>query len=472
VVVSTQRVDPSQYEAASKVFGSDLASRVGSAASTLERALAGAARMAGSDPAGVAWAAQYDPAAQNLVQALDDLRRASINVGGLLEQSGLNHGRAEAHSDSSRATPVPADTTRYVPDAGMCIAVPSASGGSDDAPYGWTMIQQACGAMWPDGDTGKLHAAATAWRAAGQALDACTQVVDDGVATIRTQVSPEVGAAVTVCGSLGRETAAIANQCRSLAAACDDLATHIDDAHTKLLEELAQFVALTAVIEVAGAIVGAVTFGGGEVVAQVGEGAEVANVIARVVEIVEALGAAVRAVVSRISVAALEGTGDVLKIILDKVPAVAETEEVADGAATLDAAADDLADSGLAGRHPDYPDRWPNGKYAGRDALSVDKEQIGLDQYAEDHGVEVINTKVRALVEGGRETGRYYDGLVRIGETDDYIAVEVKSGSAIDKYVGSDQEAFDKLVTSDNPATATLNGRPINIVRVERQDVP
>lgn len=109
------------------------------------------------------------------------------------------------------------------------------------------------------------------------------------------------------------------------------------------------------------------------------------------------------------------------------------------------------------------------GQYAsgnGGDRIAANKEKVGLDNYADDNGVEVIRDKVKAHVDGSTN-GRYFDGLVR-NPDGTYTGIEIKSGGA--PYRGQ-QEEFDTIVNNGTPATARLNGEQITIVKVHVERV-
>ncbi|MBL1080309.1 SHOCT domain-containing protein [Nocardia sp. 2] len=89
------------------------------------------------------------------------------------------------------------------------------------------------------------------------------------------------------------------------------------------------------------------------------------------------------------------------------------------------------------------------------------QEQAALDEYARDSGEEVIRDQIKASVPGV-EQGRYYDGLVE-NPDGTYTGLEVKSGTASKN---ANQREFDGAVSPDNPATATLNGKTIEITKV------
>lgn len=125
--------------------------------------------------------------------------------------------------------------------------------------------------------------------------------------------------------------------------------------------------------------------------------------------------------------------------------------------------------------HPDHPGRDVLGQFNGDGQRPwVDSEKIGLDQVAEQRGVDVIRDKLRAIIEGYRKPGatadqhRYYDGLYE-NPDGTYTAIEVKSGGA---RRDTAQQGFDATVSPDRPATAVLNGEKIQIVRVVLKEVP
>ncbi|WP_101845529.1 WXG100 family type VII secretion target [Zhihengliuella sp. ISTPL4] len=119
----------------------------------------------------------------------------------------------------------------------------------------------------------------------------------------------------------------------------------------------------------------------------------------------------------------------------------------------------------------DYEGKYANGQ---ENKPWVDKEKIGLDQYADEHGAEVLRTKVRVDYDGSPQNGRIYDGLERNSDGT-YTAIEVKSGeSARSSYnsAGSTQRQFDDSVNAGIPAHGKLDGDPIVITHVEVRYVP
>lgn len=125
------------------------------------------------------------------------------------------------------------------------------------------------------------------------------------------------------------------------------------------------------------------------------------------------------------------------------------------GAGVLQAAAHAAGDSKVEPLKQDQP-RGPDGKYTGYDGVSKAKEQNALDELEKQLRKPVERDQVLAHVDGGRATGRRYDGLMR-NDDGTYTAFEIKSGTG--RYQGTEQETFDSLVSRDNPATARLNGK-------------
>lgn len=103
------------------------------------------------------------------------------------------------------------------------------------------------------------------------------------------------------------------------------------------------------------------------------------------------------------------------------------------------------------------------------------KEKAGLDEYAQEKGVEVIRSKFKVDFEGSPQNGRAYDGLVKNGDgPNTYTGVEIKSGTAIDAYnrPGSTQRQFDDAVNAGTPAHGRMDGEDFLVTRVDTRDIP
>jgi hypothetical protein len=283
-------VEPDTYRAASQVFGDTVYPELSTTTKTLENALQGTGAMAGSDPAGTSWAATYDEAARDVHGVMVDLEAAAMKLAAMLQQTGFNHGLADSASDPTGTTPTPADTTRYNSDVRRSsVTIPSASGGSGSPPTGWGLIESAVGYVWPNGHQDKLRAAARAWSAAADGLEAAAAAVPEAIWAISGQKSPEVSDAFTVCNGMVEHLDDMAAACRSLSTGCSDLADGIDKAHHDVEDELTSLVEWTAGIEAGGLLVGIFTAGIGEGAAQGVEAGRIAVTASRVGKFIQTL---------------------------------------------------------------------------------------------------------------------------------------------------------------------------------------
>jgi nucleotidyltransferase-like protein len=282
-------VEPEEYDAASKVFGDKIHSALNNASGRLESALGGSGAMAGSDPAGVSWASSYDDAARDTHSVLVDLETACLKVAQMLQKTGFNHGMADSASDPSKSVPTPPDRSSYVPSKRTVPDLPSAKGGSASPPAGWWLIEHTVGYVWPNGHPDKLRAAAHAWSACADSLNATTAYLPEAVEGILDQQSPEVSDAFTVCNSMSDHIEDIGSSCKDVSKACSDFADGIDKAHQDVVDELTSLLEWTIGIEAGGALLGAVTLGIGEGGAQGAEAARVAVTASRVGKIIQTL---------------------------------------------------------------------------------------------------------------------------------------------------------------------------------------
>lgn len=123
------------------------------------------------------------------------------------------------------------------------------------------------------------------------------------------------------------------------------------------------------------------------------------------------------------------------------------------------------------GPNKHHPGRNNKGEYQSDDndkarIDSAQKEAKGIKQYERRRGVKVTTTqKVRAKMERATKE-RVYDGLMKKPDGT-WEGIEVKSGKSADKA----QEAFDRAISCDHPAYATLNGERIEITSVNYQRV-
>lgn len=284
-------VDPQAYSAAAIVFGDDIVDRLVLAADDLAHRLSSCTTMAGSDPAGLEWAASYDPVAKSVAASVGECVNACLNVAALLQASGFNHDATDA--PDSAAVPSFAE---YAYRTISPPTVPPLDGGDGGEPSGWSLIAHAVGYVWPNGHQDRLHSAAAAWRSAASSLEAAADLVPGAVRGIEAQVSPEVEAAAAVCRGMADHIRSIAMAMRGLAGACETYAHFLDEAHSAAEHELAELIEWTVGIEVVGGIFAFFTAGLSEAGAQLAEASRIAVTAARIGAILARFSTSVRVV--------------------------------------------------------------------------------------------------------------------------------------------------------------------------------
>jgi hypothetical protein len=282
------RADPQAYHAAASLFGDEIADRLIVAADDLDHRLSACTAMAGSDPAGVEWAGQYNPVAGQVATAIGDAVNACLNVAALLQASGFNH----ADSDAADPDALP----RFAQYALRSVTLPqptAVSGGHGDTPSGWSFVADAVG-YWPNGHQDRLREASAAWRSAAEAVEAGVALVPDAVRNIEAQISPEVPAAVGVCRTMSEHLGSLAMAMRGIAGACETYAQFLDQAHAAVEHELGELLAWTVGIEGVGAAFAFFTGGFSEAAAQTVEAGRIAATAARIASILGRFSSSVR----------------------------------------------------------------------------------------------------------------------------------------------------------------------------------
>jgi hypothetical protein len=101
------------------------------------------------------------------------------------------------------------------------------------------------------------------------------------------------------------------------------------------------------------------------------------------------------------------------------------------------------------------------------------KEQQGLDEVEADLELNVIRDKIKVHVNGERQDGRFYDGLVQLSDGT-YAGIEIKSGGSYSDYLSSrgTQKHFDDLIRGGERAYADLGGERVEISKVILHHVP
>ncbi|MEW5812510.1 MAG: hypothetical protein AB1925_24055 [Actinomycetota bacterium] len=215
--------------------------------------------MAGTDESGKAWAATYDERAGEVLGAANDLIAALENYGGVIIQAGYNHAVAEHNATLGNQGPAPTKPPEPASTAGVLSAPPSA-GGPGRGLLDTVGLMQQVGVPVPDGDTDKVFNAADAWDRMATVYQTTTIAEGLGVdaRTFRDTHSPEVEFIVRDLEQLQSATTSVLNGCAELAQSCRDYKSALDDLRSQLegiLEDLAEEIAMTAVIGVAASFV-------------------------------------------------------------------------------------------------------------------------------------------------------------------------------------------------------------------------
>jgi hypothetical protein len=258
--------------------------------------------MAGTDDAGHAWAEAYDPAVDGIRKSTSDVVTGTAQIADLLSATGINHANADLYAAYSGER-----TSHYGPfvfHSGSgpyeVPGVPAASGGQNSGgPPGWSIIQKYVGRAWPNGHQDKLHAAASAWRAAADSLGGYVGRVPKAVALLENQQTPEAPAAIKACNDMAGHYQELAASFRDLAQSCDDYAHHIDEAHHKIIVELESLFGVSVFIQGLSWLFPPAE--GAEVERLVTTGTRIRSIIDGFVEAVESLTPRMAVVGSRIS---------------------------------------------------------------------------------------------------------------------------------------------------------------------------
>ncbi len=292
-------VDTSAYvQASAELYSAQVFVR--QALDGLGSGLAGAAQMAGNDDAGVKFAHDYDDAARNLIGGIADSLTGAGVLSRLLADTANVWAGAEHYASGGVAPLGLASSTADTADlSGTCSVVsPTALGGrSDFVPEGWEWVQSVVGAVWPNGDTGKLRSAQKAWERAGDDLRSASWKVDAASSALEVLVTPELGLVQAKLDQYRGYLNDLSTSAYALGQGCTSYAEGIDEAHTAIIQELQELLVTTVAVEAGAALLAVFTVGASEVVgnaalmARIGlTGARVTAMIARLVEVAATVG--------------------------------------------------------------------------------------------------------------------------------------------------------------------------------------
>ncbi|SPX87820.1 NAD(+)--arginine ADP-ribosyltransferase [Mycobacteroides abscessus] len=234
------RVDPVALDGAGKSVSTSV-DGWGSSLSTLTASLSGTAGMGGQDPAGIVFSRAYDSSAKELLEAMVDVANGAGRAADGIRASATNYSRAEVNSniDGKGGIPLPP----AAPTAQVKASTPPTAVGSDAGePPGWFLVEPFVGMIWPDGDSGKLRAAATAWSSVGSAFTGQQKGLSGAQATVSAQEIPErpkMGAAFTnIDSSVGE----VGDHCATISQGLNSYAGKIDSVHAAIKDLLSRLV--------------------------------------------------------------------------------------------------------------------------------------------------------------------------------------------------------------------------------------
>ncbi|WP_157187304.1 GH-E family nuclease [Nocardia vinacea] len=195
---------------------------------------------AGTDRIGKNWSDEYDPVAQ---QAIDAATSYVIGLGqmrDLLEATASNHANANQLSVIGGAP----DDLAFPPGSLEWMKrpdIPNLYGGDSGTPSWWDKISAYTqGEVWPNGNVDTLRNAATGWSYCAEQL-ATHLNFQPARDIIGDQQTPEVQQILDQVNLLDNQAKTLATQFMTLAHGCADYAQSIEDAHHKILRELAEF---------------------------------------------------------------------------------------------------------------------------------------------------------------------------------------------------------------------------------------
>ncbi|WP_067682352.1 deaminase domain-containing protein [Nocardia miyunensis] len=288
---STISVVPGAFAAAGKLYSANH-DAAASVVRSLAKVLDSHWGCGGTDDSGHKWCDKYDPAASNAVATATAVVNSLGKLNDLLQVTSVNHANADngSHYDpkaGNQAQP-PAATAHF--DA---PAFRGAYGGDTDAPLGWGLISRwVQGRMWPNGHSDGLRALSSAWTAVEFGMKGIKAAVAGARRIVSEQASGEVAQILAQIDIVDTAIDNVIGQCNELSYATTDYAQAIDTAHTKIFQELGEFLAIAGVVEGIGWLAGGPLGGAGGAVVT---GARAAATGARVATIIDELAAFVAA---------------------------------------------------------------------------------------------------------------------------------------------------------------------------------
>ncbi|WP_216897636.1 hypothetical protein [Nocardia alni] len=159
------KVDPQVYYDAAKKL-TDIGSNIDNGTTKLVQALLDTGSMAGTSTEATAWATSYDARANDTIDNARRLAQTLPYFGSLVALAGYNHALADYNADiNPHKGPAPTKPASVPAPVPLCWAGAPASGGPGDGLVSIAALMENIHIHIPDGNTDKLDAATTAWKA-------------------------------------------------------------------------------------------------------------------------------------------------------------------------------------------------------------------------------------------------------------------------------------------------------------------
>ncbi|MGL6234052.1 MAG: hypothetical protein ACRC20_01775 [Segniliparus sp.] len=227
------------YDAGKKTV--DASGALNSSMQAMLGALGSSTGMCGDDPAGIEVAHAYDKATKALIVALVDTVNGSARIGDGCQASAANYANANHASSMGPSSAVPLEFP--APTAPKSAKLPPSAQGGQDVPGWQRALEMLSGIFGPNGDPGKLHAAAGSWRGMAEACHAASAALAgpkdvaaeqgvpeaDKMGTAFTTSITSLDTAAAQCASVAEKLDAQAGQITSTRAAIHDLAAKLGD---------------------------------------------------------------------------------------------------------------------------------------------------------------------------------------------------------------------------------------------------
>ncbi|WP_218846922.1 hypothetical protein [Psychromicrobium silvestre] len=275
--------------------------------------LSGSAQMGGSDQNGRSWAADYDHAAAQVFQCGATLQEALGQAATNLGKSAFYYYQAE-HANAGLMLGGLSLPAAYPPS--MCLAVPSASGGTPNFPktnpvFEWfeQMVANLIGDLWPDGDRDKLDAAANTWDALAAGFGTAATDLEKISTALGGVSSPEIPKVDAAVANLKSLATSLETTARALGQACRDLSGKINYVHTQTEITLGITIAAVGVTVAAGLGLTVFTFGISDVAAGGAVAGEAAGAAATITGFIAEFAAFVSSTVGGVVAAGAELIG-------------------------------------------------------------------------------------------------------------------------------------------------------------------